>query len=278
MKQQWGCLVVAALIAVAAYYFWSTRPARENAAVLDVIEQGEVMIIGKGAGPDAISFAVSRVAPGGDRVEFVIPAGTVLYSAESGVQRMVTARPVSVVLEAGASQANVQVEAFCLDQTLDPPVVESELRFQPATGSDGSVQEPVEPQTATVVACIGALEGRHPNRQFAIWIAMDPSVLDQSPDELRASLRSRYAKKLLPRAEADLRSEFRARFSNAQPQIANEQIDRALERYIAEDLPSRVASRARTMAEREVRHFLLPEVRGMLTTCKLDPAGKRLFA
>jgi hypothetical protein len=279
MRYFWIVVLVLAALA-GAWFWWDSEPSNGNEAVLAMMDDGELNFTATPVSPTEVRITVLRLAGSDDEVHFVIPAGTIVYPPGEGAQRMVIAASVPVDLGVDEVGRDFLVEAYCLDQFLDPPAEGSILLFSEpgwAPGATGwrSVTDSDIDVTA-LTSCLEKQGGSHNQRQHALWLVIG-DLLDLTPDAAEDQMAGRYAERLPAQAERAVRGTIRAQIMAQMPHASTQLIDRALEEFIAERAGPLVAAEARRMAQRDLTGMRTPQVRAMLDNCEVDTQGKALF-
>ena len=276
--QRW--IVGLVLVALAATWFYARRDTVDgNAAVLAMIDSGKLDLVATPVGPTEVRITVTRPAGSADPVGFVVPAGTVVFPSKAGEQRMVIAVALAVDLGAGEQSRDYTVEAYCLDQFLDPPALDSSLSFRGSSGDSGEgtrVVSDVGIDLGELMPCLDRQGGSHAQQQFALWL-VEGNYLDRTAPEAEEEIAQKYDAKLREETEAALRGDFRKRFLARMPGASVEAVDRALEDFIARELGAKVEERANQMARKDIEGMRDSAVRSMLGNCKVDMSGKLLF-
>jgi hypothetical protein len=280
MKIRWVAVLVLAAIA-GTWYFTHDRPESGNDAVVAMMESGKLSFTAQQVSPTEVRISVQRMAGSDGDIQFVIPAGTIVYPSRDGTQRMAIAAAVAVNMSAAESIQDYSVEAYCLDQFLDPPEQGDLLSFYEATagGSGGGSQVVSDSgvDVSELMPCLEEQGGNHSQRQFALWI-VEGDYLDLAPGEAEERMFGKYAEKLRLEAETALRSEFRNKMLASMPGASSAQVDAAVEQYIASDLGSQVSARARRMAHSDITGMRDPQVQSILATCNVETENRPLFA
>jgi hypothetical protein len=280
MKIRWVILLV--LAAIAGTWLWThDRHQSGNDAVLAMMDSGKLSFTAQQVTPTQVKVSVVRPAGSNGDIHFVIPAGTIVYPSSDGAQRMVIAVAVAVDMGADDSARDYTVEGYCLDQFLDPPLDGELLAFRDSRssgeGQDSRVVSDSGVDVSELMPCLEAQAGSHAQRQFALWI-VEGNYLDLLPGEAEDRMVSKYADNLRQKATDALNGKFRQQVLSSMPNATPDQVDEALEQFIRNDLEGQVSERARRMAHSDIIGMQNPVVQAMLDNCKVETAGKSLFA
>ena len=268
------------LVALAATWLYARRDAVDgNAAVLAMTDGGKLDLVATPVSPAEVRITVTRPAASVDPAEFVVPAGTVVFPSEAGEQRMVIAVLLAVDFGAGEQSRDYTVKAFCLDQFLDTPALDSSLSFRGDSGNSVEGTRAVSDagiDLGELMPCLDRQGGSHAQQQFALWL-VEGNCLDRIAPEAQEEIARKYEAKLREETEAAMRGDFRKRFLARTPGASVDAVDRALEDVIARELGAKVEERANQRACNDIEGMRDSAVRTMLGNCKVETSGKSLF-
>lgn len=261
-------LIAAGVAALYGIHAWVTAPLQLAGA----IENGKVAAVGVFGGAGSPStITVTRTPGTSGAMTMQVPAGTVLYTGDTSVQRVMTAAAVTIVLSAGADVASAAVKTFCLDEFAAVPDVKTQLSLSPGPGDSRSTTEETEP-LHKLADCMSRLSGSDEDKQVAVWAVKD-DLLHRSSQE---------ALELLSRGfEEQIAREFRAKVDQARASIAREARDlpaAEVDAQIAEAMRAEEAAN-RIEAARLARKQLdsLLHHRDLLTSCGYAEADMPIF-
>jgi hypothetical protein len=206
------------------------------------------------------------------KVVVIIPAGTLLFSENSGTQRLMTAVEVRVVLTDEKPQVNTPVQTYCLDEFAPPPNDSSALSIDPPPGGSSSTTEETEPlhKLADCMATSSVAQG---DKQLAIW-AVKEDLLSKS----RADALQFITAGLVGQMSQERRDQLNAKKPEAEQlarDLSEQEIDAAIDTEFQNSLVG-IRQLAATKANQQLTS-LIEHDREMLSSCGYSVADKPLF-
>jgi hypothetical protein len=239
------------ILAVAGAVFWFRSAANAPLPVDQAMARGQLTTAFAATDAAHSTLTVTRMNAGG-ALTVVVPAGTPIYSAAAGDQRLAVARTVTIHLAKGQSQASVALETYCLDPFALQPTPTSTLSFAPP--SDGTVVEETEP-LRKLIACLDGSTQPHESRQFAVWM-VSQNYLDLPYAQARDRIRTAYRQVLEDQAKTALNGAVRERVAAALPNLSSVDIDAAVARIGGQRLAAKLDARAERMTAADLKGFL----------------------
>lgn len=218
-----------------------------------------------------VALTVTRSADASGDVTVVLAAGTVIFNADAGGQRLMTATSVTLALTDEAPSATADVEVYCLDQFALMPSTDSVLSLDMQT-QDSETEEanPVR----KLAQCLEDSEAGHGPRQMAIWLQAG-GYLDQDYANVRRQLRESYRTTIGAQAKEKL-ADFAAQLRQDMPELSEDRIDAAVERYRVGKLDAQVDKAAESQAQKDLDAFV-NDARPALERCDSGVSERTFF-
>lgn len=262
--------LVAAVAVVAALILW--REHRQDRADLrGAARRGEVTVSLQVQGPDSAQVTVTRTGTGRGRLDFVLPAGVVIRSADGASQALMTAVPVAVRIAGGSAATQVSVETYCLEPLKPSPTIETPVVFAQDAADSGDLRGD---DASKLVQCLRPDFATHGERQLAVWLVAQ-GYLDKPYDEVREKVDSSLRSELAAGMQRKLATDFPAEFRKRAPNVSDQEIQAQLARFTPERIAERVGAKADAMTDSFLKGFLA--ARPLLERCGYKPETLAFF-
>jgi hypothetical protein len=228
---RWIVGVVALLCAYWIYNYLSVP-----LTITDAVSDGKVdaQIIASGDSGSSATITLTRPSGVSGTITILIPSGTVLYGGNSGVQRLITAVPVTLVLADGSPSLSQEIPTFCIDEFAAPPQNNVVLSFDPLNDGRRVTTEETE-KFHKLADCMAGWSQSDSDKQLAVW-AVESDWLHKTRSEALSFLIDHYVEQMTDERRDQL-NEKKPEIVSMAPMLTSERIDELIDTELDNGMP-----------------------------------------
>jgi len=224
-----------------------------------------------GGGVSRVTIRITRAAGASGGLSLIIPAGTVIANGQSEGQRLMTAKTVVVALPDGTSEADQDVEVYCIDEFAETPTPQSVLSVQvPADDEASDETEPLH----KLATCLDDKDMPHADKQLAVWL-VSSGLLQKSPSDALEAITDSFEQRMIAEKRATLDRDGRQFLKERHPSFSDADIAALLEGELNSEA-AKIHEQAAQGASEQLTRFRA-NGRAPLEACGYEPSDMLIF-
>lgn len=265
--------IVAVLIAI--FVYWKHSESQRPVMIDEAVHSGKasVQITANGGNGESATLDIARGADLSGNLTVVVPLGTVLYSSNSGTQRLMTAVPLTVVLTDQNPSVSLIVATYCLDEFAAVPAGASTLSIDALPGGEGGITTEEMEQLHKLTDCMTSYSLSPDDRQLAVWAVGEDLLSKTRPyalDLITSGLIDRMSKERRDQLEAK-----RPQLQEMGHDLSDGQISEILDAEYQNGMPQ--LRRVAAEKANEQLTSIIDHDKDMLNACGYQTAHKTLL-